>query len=47
MAIVVFISGTALALLILWEGFETISLPPRVTRRFRLTRFFYRSSWRP
>jgi hypothetical protein len=34
-------------LLVLWEGFETIILPRRVTRRFRLTRFFYRSSWRP
>ncbi len=47
MAIAVFICGTALVLLVLWEGFETIILPRRVTRRFRLTRFFYRSSWRP
>ncbi len=41
------ISGIALIILVLWEGFETIVLPRRVTRRFRLTRFFYRSSWRP
>ncbi|MDD2539651.1 MAG: potassium channel family protein [Desulfuromonadaceae bacterium] len=47
MAIAAIISGTALVLLVLWEGFETIILPRRVTRRFRLTRFFYRSSWRP
>lgn len=47
MAIVATISGIALILLVLWEGFETIILPRRVTRRFRLTRFFYRSSWRP
>ena len=47
MAIVAIISGIALILLVLWEGFETIILPRRVTRRFRLTRFFYRSSWRP
>ena len=33
--------------MVLWEGFETIVLPRRVTRRFRLTRFFYRSTWRP
>jgi hypothetical protein len=31
----------------LWEGFETIILPRRVTRRFRLTRLFYRSTWVP
>jgi len=46
-AIVATISGITLILLVLWEGFETIVLPRRVTRRFRLTRFFYRSSWRP
>jgi hypothetical protein len=46
-ATVATISGIALILLVLWEGFETIILPRRVTRRFRLTRFFYRSSWRP
>jgi hypothetical protein len=46
-AIAATISGIALILLVLWEGFETIVLPRRVTRRFRLTRFFYRSSWRP
>jgi hypothetical protein len=39
------ISGISLILLVLWEGFETIILPRRVTRRFRLTRYFYRSSW--
>ena len=47
MAIVATITGVALIILVLWEGFETIILPRRVTRRFRLTRFFYRSSWRP
>jgi len=46
-AIIAAISGITLILLVLWEGFETIVLPRRVTRRFRLTRFFYRSSWRP
>ncbi len=39
--------GVALIIVVLWEGFETIVLPRRVTRRFRLTRFFYRRTWRP
>ncbi len=41
------IGGILLALAILWEAFETIVLPRRATRRFRLTRLFYRSTWRP
>src|SRR5262245_35319553 len=32
-------------LTVLWEGFETIILPRRVRRRFRLTRLYYRSTW--
>jgi hypothetical protein len=32
---------------ILWDVFETIILPRRVTRRFRLARLFYMSTWRP
>src|SRR6266568_2648922 len=47
MTIIATIAGIALIVLVLWEGFETIILPRRVTRRFWLTRFFYRSSWRP
>jgi len=47
MKIVAILFGIALIILVLWEGFETIILPRRVTRRFRLTRLFYRSSWRP
>jgi ion channel len=39
--------GIALIVVVLWEGFETIVLPRRVTRRFRLTRFFYRRTWIP
>lgn len=39
--------GVLLILLVLWETFETIVLPRRVTRQFRLTRFFYKSTWRP
>lgn len=36
-----------LILLVLLEAFETIVLPRRVSRRFRLTRIFYRSTWIP
>lgn len=41
------IGGILLAIGILWEAFETIVLPRRATRRFRFTRLFYRSTWRP
>jgi hypothetical protein len=46
-AILVCICGIAMIAVVLWEGFETMILPRRVTRRFRLTRFFYRSTWLP
>jgi len=39
--------GFALIVTVLWETFETIILPRRVRRRFRLTRLYYRSTWRP
>ena len=41
------IAGIALILIILWDSFETIVLPRRVTRNFRLTRAFYRCTWFP
>jgi Ion channel len=41
------IAGVLLILIVLWETFETIVLPRRVTRQFRLTRLFYRSTWKP
>lgn len=41
------ICGVALVVVVLWETFESLVLPRRVTRRFRLTRFFYRSTWIP
>jgi hypothetical protein len=41
------VAGLALILVILWEAFETVVLPRRVTRRIRLTRLFYRSTWTP
>lgn len=39
------IAGILLILVVLWEAFETIVLPRRVTRQFRLTRAFYRVTW--
>jgi hypothetical protein len=39
--------GGLIVAIILLEAFETIILPRRVTRRFRLTRLFYVSTWRP
>jgi Ion channel len=32
---------------VLWEAFETIILPRRVNRRWRVTVLFYRVTWRP
>lgn len=45
--ILIGVIGTILILTILWEAFETIVLPRRVTRRFRITRGFYRLTWIP
>jgi hypothetical protein len=40
-------AGVVVIAAILWEAFETIVLPRRVTRHLRLTRLFYRVTWRP
>jgi predicted membrane protein len=45
MRLLAVIPGLALILIILWDAFETIILPRRVTRRFRLTSVFYRTMW--
>ncbi len=47
MKILLAVLGVILILLILWDAFETILLPRRVTRRFRITRFFFRYTWLP
>jgi ion channel len=39
--------GIAMLVLVLLDAFETIVLPRRVTRPFRLTTLFYRLTWRP
>ena len=40
------IAGLAFLLIVLRDAFETIILPRRVSRKFRLTSIFYRASWR-
>ncbi len=40
-----FLLGVALFLIVIWDAFEAIILPRRVTRKFRLTRMFYRDTW--
>ena len=40
-------AGLALLATVLWDAFETIVLPRRVSGRLRLTKFFYRATWRP
>jgi hypothetical protein len=47
MAWLIGIVGVVLILTVLWDVFETIVLPRRVTRRVRLTRLFYRFTWTP
>src|SRR5271163_749081 len=42
----VFLLGVAMFMFVIWDAFEAIILPRRVTRKFRFTRFFYRTSWR-
>jgi hypothetical protein len=45
--IVPVVIGLCIIGVILLEAFETIILPRRVSRRFRLTRAFYLSLWIP
>jgi hypothetical protein len=41
------IAGIVVIFLILLDAFETVVLPRRVQRHFRLTAWFYRRTWRP
>jgi hypothetical protein len=47
MHILAALGSIAIILIVLWDAFEVIILPRRVTRKFRLTRFFYRGTWKP
>ena len=46
MIVLVTILGIASILFVLVDAFESVVLPRRVTRRFRLARLFYRTTWR-
>src|SRR5207237_1805232 len=41
------IAGVVIIVLILLDAFETVVLPRRVRRHFRLTAWFYRNTWIP
>ncbi|HEX4036980.1 MAG TPA: potassium channel family protein [Acidobacteriaceae bacterium] len=41
------ILGIACLVSVFFDAFETVILPRRATGRFRLTRVFYRTTWRP
>jgi hypothetical protein len=45
MSVVATLAGLILVLVVLWDVFETIVLPRRVSRRVRLTRLFYLGAW--
>ncbi len=47
MPTLVAVVSCALLAVVLWDAFESIVLPRRVTRRLRLTRLFYRATWLP
>jgi hypothetical protein len=40
-----FAAGLAIFLIVLWDAFEAIILPRRVTRKFRLARLFFKTTW--
>src|SRR5712691_11159545 len=39
--------GLLVIAVVLWDAFETMVLPRRVTRTVRLTRLFFRATWGP
>jgi Ion channel len=42
----VFLCGIAIFLIVLWDAFESIILPRRVTRKFRIARLYYIFTWK-
>jgi hypothetical protein len=45
--IIASVAGALIVAVVLWEAFETVILPRRVVRRFRLTVIVYRGTWVP
>ena len=46
MHVVAIIAGVVIILAVLLDAFETVVLPRRVRRQFRITSWFYRNTWR-
>ena len=47
MSVVVAAASLALIVLVLWDAFEAVLLPRRVTRPLRFSQFYYVHSWKP
>jgi hypothetical protein len=47
MHVISIVAGIVILLAILLDAFETVVLPRRVQRHFRITAWFYRNTWRP
>jgi hypothetical protein len=47
MHVAAIIAGAAIIFSVLLDAFETVVLPRRVRRQFRITSWFYRNTWRP
>src|SRR5579862_282028 len=45
--VVAVVGGLAIIWVVLLDAFETVVLPRRVLRNFRLTAYFYRRTWIP
>ena len=45
MHIFVALAGLVLLFVVLWDAFETVILPRRVMRAYRLARLFFRTTW--
>ena len=46
-SILAFVFGVIIIAAVLLDAFETVVLPRRVTRHFKLTAWFYRRTWIP
>jgi hypothetical protein len=45
--LVSFLLSAALIVTVLWDAFETVVLPRSLTRRLRLSRVYFRGTWKP
>ena len=46
MHLLAFLLSTIVMAIVLWDAFETVILPRTVSRRLRLTRLYFRFTWR-